>query len=437
MSYIFNPFGKDFNEVKEADLNILKTVSEGWYVEYKERCLEGQKIAKAISSFANSHGGIYFVGIEADKRTNYAKNFIGVDDSPDVIRDSVGGNLQPFPFFETFSISLSTGKNVLMVVVHSGENPPYINSDGRIYRRQEAASDPIPENNRFTIDELYRKAEKYTEALELFRSFDLTFNNAESDIPYLEIFINTKPFNHFFIDRFFEMENLENIKKQFNGEFIAKECLMGKEVSFSGSIKFDSLNTYHNSVSLRFLEGIDLAYNGITLMLDVQGNLKLLVPLNDNQCSFEKLPKEYQESMNKSKIDSLSFIGFLNARIIFGAIFAVIMKYIEYLKNEKYKDGFEVKIRLRNCYRKILYIESTTLIEHIKKFNIPICMKNEQYFSVNPIIYKIEELETKPITRCSMIFAHIANALGVPYNVALAAIIEEITNNPQPSKTES
>jgi hypothetical protein len=50
-----------------------------------------------------------------------------------VIRDSVRGNLQPFPYFETFSINLSNEKKVLMAVISEGNNPPYIHSDGKIY----------------------------------------------------------------------------------------------------------------------------------------------------------------------------------------------------------------------------------------------------------------------------------------------------------------
>lgn len=203
MREMFYPFGKSFIKVKEKDLELLKSVAEGWYVEYKKEKQNGKKIAKSISSFANSHGGIYFIGIEADGSTNCAKEFIGVSDSPDVIRDSVRGNLQPFPYFETFSINLSNEKKVLMAVISEGNNPPYIHSDGKIYRRQEAASDPISENNRYTIDELYRKALEFEKEIENFRAFDLTFCKGEENIPYLEIYVNTTPFNHFKITDFF------------------------------------------------------------------------------------------------------------------------------------------------------------------------------------------------------------------------------------------
>lgn len=431
MGEVFNPFNKEFEKVTAEDLEILKSVAEGWNVEYKKEKLNGKSIAKSISSFANSHGGIYFIGIEANPQNNCASNILGVDNSPDIIRDSVSGNLQPFPFFKTYTISLSNGKRILMAVVPEGENPPYINSDGKIYRRQEAASDPIPEINRHSIDELYRKAEKYADELEEFRDFDLSFCKGEDSVPYLEIFINTKPFKHFSIEKFFDDENLKKILDCFNGNFNVEEQISDTKTGFSGNIKFDSLNTYNDSISLRFLENHDLAYNGITLIIDIFGNLKLLIPLNEKYYLSETLAKEYSEVLNRSKNDSVASIGFLDARQIVGAIFGLIAKYVSYLDEKKYKESIEVKIRLRNCYRKTIYIESSRFIEHVKQFGIPICMKSEQYFPFFPITLKMDEIKSNPITRCLIIFSHIANALGIPSIIAVTSVIEEIQNNPQ------
>ena len=336
MRDIFNPFGKGLREVKEEDLEVLKSVAEGWNVEYKREKPNPKKIAKAISSFANSYGGIYFIGIEADSSTNFATDFIGVEDSPDVIRDSVRGHLQPFPYFETFSINLNNGKKVLMAVIPEGGNPPYIHSDGRIYRRQEAASDPLIENNRHTIDELYRKALKYEKELEEFRNFDLTFCRGEGDIPYLELYVNTVPFNHFIITDFFKRENLDMVLQQFNGDFTIAENV--HNISFDYNMKFDSLNTYYDSVSIRYLEQQDLAYNGLTVEIDIAGNLKLLVPLNQKNYDSEPLAERYTNVITRSQENSISSIRFLDGRQIFGAILVLINNYVKYLDEKGYRD---------------------------------------------------------------------------------------------------
>jgi predicted HTH transcriptional regulator len=428
----FGPFGKSFREVKKEDLEVLKSVAEGWNVEYKKVKLNGKSIAKSISSFANSHGGIYFIGIESDSSNNCAKNIIGVDDSPDVIRDSVRGNLQPFPYFEAFSINLSNGKKVLMAVIPEGRNPPYIHSDGRIYRRQEAASDPIPANNRYTIDELYRKALKYEEELEKFRDFDLTFCRGEGDIPYLEIYVNTVPFNHFIITEFFQRENLEKILQQFNGDFTITENVSGNNyISFNGNMKFDSLNTYYNSVSIRYLEQQDLAYNGLTVEIDISGNLKLLIPLNQKKYYSEFFAERYTNVITRSQENSISSIRFLDARQIFGAILGLINNYVKYLDEKGYKDELELKLRLRNCWRTAIYIDNQKFIAHVENFGVPICMKTEQYFPMYPIPLNFQDIKSHPITEVVGLFSHVANALGLPSDITTISVFEEIQNNPQ------
>jgi hypothetical protein len=269
MEQVFNPFGKSFKDIIEGDLSILKNVSEGWYIEYKKEKQNGDKIGKSISSFANSYGGIYFIGIEYDEKTNYCKNIEGVTDSPDVIRDSVRNTIQPFPYFETFQIPLKNGKKVIMAVIPEGKNPPYIHSNGRIYRRQEAASDPIQENERHTIDMLYSKAENFRNKLEYFRKIDYLFCVAERDVPYLEIFINPKPFNHLFLENLFTKEKLAYFLKKFNEPLVLKEKTDTYDISININIKFDSLNTYHNSVTIRNLEGKSLAYNDLSVELGI------------------------------------------------------------------------------------------------------------------------------------------------------------------------
>ena len=61
----FNPFKKKLHDVDESDLETLREVAEGWHVEYKSEKPNAKSISKSISSFANSHGGLYFIGLKA------------------------------------------------------------------------------------------------------------------------------------------------------------------------------------------------------------------------------------------------------------------------------------------------------------------------------------------------------------------------------------
>ncbi|MEO1341679.1 MAG: ATP-binding protein, partial [Cyanobacteria bacterium J06635_13] len=63
----YNPFDKlPTEKLTIEDLNQLltKSVAEGYYVEYKSEFVKNEKIGWSISSFANTYGGWYFVGVE-------------------------------------------------------------------------------------------------------------------------------------------------------------------------------------------------------------------------------------------------------------------------------------------------------------------------------------------------------------------------------------
>jgi len=169
----------------------------------------------------------------------------------------------------------------------------------------------------------------------------------------------------------------------------------------------------------------------MTTELDIFGNLKLLIPLSEKQYSREKMLEEYLDIVKKSKIESISSLKFLDTRQIMGAIFGLISNYVKYLDEKGYKSKLEFKFRLKNCWRKTLYIESKSFIDHVKEFGIPICMKSVQYFPYFPISFEIKDLKKFPITNCLLIFSHVATALGVPSETAYISVIEEMQNNQQ------
>ena len=60
MNY-YNPFDVPFSLITTESLKTLCDVSEGWYVEYKEKVPNPSSIAKSISAFANTYGGWLFM----------------------------------------------------------------------------------------------------------------------------------------------------------------------------------------------------------------------------------------------------------------------------------------------------------------------------------------------------------------------------------------
>ena len=163
----FTPFHKDLGCVQPEDLALLKHVSEGWYIEYKSKIINQPDLAKALSSFANQHGGWLLLGVTEDKNTHFAGSFPGIPNERvqsglESLRNAAKDTVRPSVFYETQvfkgpvdSIELAEGSSLIVVRVPEGPNTPYVHNNGRIYRRIADSSDPKPETDRATLDLLF------------------------------------------------------------------------------------------------------------------------------------------------------------------------------------------------------------------------------------------------------------------------------------------
>lgn len=83
MQKIFS-FPKPLQAAVGEDLALLRDVAEGWLVEYKRGLIESSKLAKVLSSFANTNGGALFIGVEQSGGITSTERFPGIA-SKDVI----------------------------------------------------------------------------------------------------------------------------------------------------------------------------------------------------------------------------------------------------------------------------------------------------------------------------------------------------------------
>ena len=281
----YNPFNKPLRDLTSDDLNLLieNQVAEGYSVEYKREFQPPIKIAKSISSFANTLGGWFFIGIEADKVNNIATRICGLDlhnisDPLSKLRDSVKSNVDPMPFFEQRLVDMGSGRAVLVVEIPDNQETPFITRDGRIYRRVNDSSDPIPEDNRYAIDRLVDHGKEVSKQFEEFCTDQRTFSKAEEKNGWVNVFLSPYPLGT--IDKFVpasadEIDKLLQMSK--------KQIIMYDEekkvVLASSSIPFNSGQTGVFSTILRQVEPSLIAFNSLTIELFKDGRAKLSVPL--------------------------------------------------------------------------------------------------------------------------------------------------------------
>jgi hypothetical protein len=199
----YNPFDKLLRDVEASDLNVLRTVSEGWYVEYKSEVPKASAIAKSIAAFANTYGGWLFYGIaEKPGAENVADQFPGiardaVDATLQRIRQAVAQGLNPCPHFDTRviwgpeeTIGLEADCGIICITIPRGHAAPFIHNGGHIYRRVADGSEPRPESDRFVLDQLWRRGEDVRKDYADWLERDLELSQAEDQNSYLRLFIS-------------------------------------------------------------------------------------------------------------------------------------------------------------------------------------------------------------------------------------------------------
>jgi hypothetical protein len=167
MSTAFSPFNLALNELTAEALVSLRSVREGWFVEYKRQALTPAILGKHLSAFANHHGGWLILGIEENKQTATADAFPGIrreDVVPALtaLREGAASHVSPPVYFETkivygpsLEIALPEHRAIVIVYIPESADTPHIHSSGKIYRRFADQSAPKHETDRAVLDELY------------------------------------------------------------------------------------------------------------------------------------------------------------------------------------------------------------------------------------------------------------------------------------------
>ncbi len=199
---MYTPFEKELSKIEAADLSALRAVSEGWYIEYKCEVTNATAMAKSVAAFANTYGGWVFYGIEEKSKDDaVAGAFPGfpvadADAALQRLRQAIATQVTPSPPFEVRiatgpcpEISLADDRVVLCVRVPRSPNTPHVHKNGKIYRRVADGSEPKAENDRFVLDQLWRRGDEVRQFYSDWVGRKPEFSEAESEQPYLRLLL--------------------------------------------------------------------------------------------------------------------------------------------------------------------------------------------------------------------------------------------------------
>ena len=387
----YNPFDKQPSEpLTESDLRTLvdNRVAEGFYVEYKSSLPETSKIAKSIASFANTYGGWLFYGISANKTSNTPEIINGLDlmehkDPIATIRDAVRHKTNPIPFFQIQSCLLANGRTVTIVHVPSADNTPIVTYDGRIYRRAHDSSEPIPESDRHTIDELFQRGQKKND---IFKNFADDRRNLEGTAhpSWVSIYISPENVNPY---HWKDTRSNNALKQLLKLTATPSSVSVPEVLQFSVGTPFKIATRTSSSIILRQTP-YHPANPSLTLELDDFQRFSCHIPI-----FTEALHKINVGKLQNTNVRDLLLElnikhneGHLRAfdisKISFAAI-SMVKLYQTWLEGHLFSNGLQVAITTRLSGPTFAYFDSGEWFSFAKEYGTPIVTRHAVKYPEN------------------------------------------------------
>jgi hypothetical protein len=369
VQYKYNPFKKSLDSLTLKDLSILRDVAEGWFIDYKQDQIGAEKIAKAMSSFANQSGGFIVFGIkESEQKT--AGVFCGIanqdlDRLQVAIRTAATSMVCPPVQFEirvlngpSTDLELCEGRSVVIVGIPEGLFPPHIHASGLIYVRRGDSSEPEIEKDRLRFDRLQKRQNG---VLAKIREFILPnqLSQSETHIPIAYLYFVSDPFfskdwqlisQDKFIEILKESEKALGIPfdhfQSTNDGFIARHIYVNSPEQISISFRWYFCGNARVTIPLTCL-----------VQKEAFGKLKNVPHLEDFLLEMRNRKYSVTQIVDLSKWFLTSVCALEQFNCLLKSVFPGRKTY--------------GKIRLAGFQGRVPFISSKNYIEWIKKYGIP------------------------------------------------------------------
>lgn len=373
----YSPFGKEWSLLQTSDLARLRSVEEGWFVEYKRESIKAaDKVAKSISSFANTHGGWLFYGIEEESKQNpVASKFLGIPEREvenllQRIRQGLNSHLQPVPHFQDkvfwgpcTDIDLPDKHGIVCVYTPWSPQAPHLHTNGCVYRRVGSSSEPTPENNRVLLEDLWKRTDRLNSHYATWIQTDPEFTDAEKERPYLRVLLvpdlwqTQKPWLDADIDRIRYLMN-------FGGE---------------AKLPFDTVHTNSTGIIARQLRNNDPACLTLTWKLWRSLQSEVVIPLSFYEsASIAQIKLDlngYAEAERFASIlkkANFSWMRIINYNQLLAVLVGIAETQQRLLAEIGWTSGYFVKSKLLNVARTIPFLDTDAAMTELETTGVPI-----------------------------------------------------------------
>jgi hypothetical protein len=193
----------------------------------------------------------------------------------------------------------------------------------------------------------------------------------------METYFYILPNESFHFTDFYSKKFFEELIKIFNSPVPLCKGLEEFETCITLNNFYSSFNSY---ILRKIINEIGPNELGVTIEIYENGQMKLLLPLPQFSDPLFLLRIYNESNYLKEFIQQIKDIN--NLRIIDGhsllLIFAnLINQYINLLMRNNFTNKLNVRLRLTNTWKTIIYFDSENYIKFIKQYGLPICIKDE------------------------------------------------------------
>ena len=423
----YTPFEKPIRDLQISDLVVLKTVAEGWYVEYKGQLVSSSALAKAISAFANTYGGWLFLGIaELSKENPVAGFFPGVpNDEVDTtlqrLRQCAAEYLNPTPYFRTRTLrgpcsatGLAKDSTIIGLQIPQSHMAPHVHKDGRIYRRVADSSEPKPETDRFILDQLWRRGDRTRDYTRKWIKRDPKFSQSEDETPYVRLLLS--------VDPWFQRD-----------VWLSASLPTVREIMMMDPVPFDTFYTTADGYIAR--QARNNNPHNYVMTWKIQRNLasEIIIPLprySSNRIETLVVDLDGYEHADrfvkilKDQDYQQPWIADMNH--LMSLLVDFVAKYRRLLKLAEAAGEYYFKARILNVWRLLPFVDVESILDEYEEYGLPIVLDSEVMFPIGYGPDSFQLVEEKNVAdgkggeavtsaiQAQLMFTWIALALGVP-----------------------
>lgn len=449
----YSPFTKPVDALTAADFSCLRDVREGWFVEYKRAIVSGAAAAKSVSALANTRGGWLFYGIDAPSASvGCATSFPGIpkQDLPSLlqrIRDGVTAHLSPSPFFEikvvdgpSPELSLLDDRSLIAIHVPSGRRPPYLHTSGVVYVRVGDKSDPVRENDRTRLEELFERARRSKERID--RLLARTPLGWEQE-PFVQIFALPDPHRE---RRWLHEIDFQRFTQIMNPEYQPTKLQTETDLSHAMAMPFPIAQTAKGEFIAR--QANPGLLHSLTWRFSRYGESTISLPLSTRTVRSAaditayldgyKHAEAFVAAWEHAKVGECRIVDFTLACAVMGIVFTRVHDLIDACRFEGFTGKIFSKIILYNVGNVLPFIDTPPFVEHVSKFGLPVVQddvislpgdERDDFMALGP--WK----SVPGFTDAWILSLAVANGLGLPWAdqaIASESMEEHMSSTWQP-----